>query len=282
VPLSRKRGSRLAAALVVILFCGAIYLVLRPSPAPAPRFTACAASVGGQDLELTPGQAGIAAIIAGVATRRALPERAVAIAYATALQESKLQNLHYGDLDSVGVFQQRPSQGWGSARQIENPVYATERFFDALVAVPQYLSLPIDVAAQDVQHSADGSAYAQWADMGTTLAAAFTGADPHSVWCSYADPPGAASLAAAGRAMTAAFGLTVHAERRSQIMIVSVGAVAQGWAVTAWLVTHGAEYGIDSVRYGGYQWLGFSGPSRWRAQRGAPRGLGATASVEFG
>jgi hypothetical protein len=283
VPLSRQRGSRLAAALVVTLLCGIIYLVLRPSaPPPTPRFTACAADVGGQELQLTPGQAGIAAVIAGVASRRALPARAVAIAYATALQESKLQNLHYGDLDSVGVFQQRPSQGWGTARQIEDPVYATERFFDALIEVPQYLNLPIDVAAQDVQHSADGSAYAQWADMGTSLATAFTGADPHSVWCSYADPPAATTFAAAGRAMTAAFGLTARRTGKGQTMIVSVGAVAQGWAVTAWLVSHGAEYGIDNVRYGGYQWFGFSGPSRWRAERATPGAPGATASVEFG
>jgi hypothetical protein len=283
VPLSRQRGSRLAAALVVTLLCGVIYLVLRPSAAPpAPRFTACAADVGGQQLPLTPGQAGIAAIIAGVASRRALPARAVAIAYATALQESKLQNLHYGDLDSVGVFQQRPSEGWGSVRQIEDPVYATERFFEALIAVPQYLSVPIYVAAQDVQRSADGSAYAQWATMGTSLATAFTGADPHSVWCSYSDPPAATSLAAAGRAMTAAFGLTARAKGKGRTMIVSVGAVAQGWAVTAWLVSHGAEYGIDSVRYGGYQWLGFRGPSRWRAEGGAPPEPGDTASVEFG
>lgn len=267
----------------MILLCGIIYLVLRPSPPPpAPRFTACAAEVGGQQLALTPGQAGIAAVIAGVASRRALPARAVAVAYATALQESKMQNLHYGDLDSVGVFQQRPSEGWGTARQIEDPVYATERFFDALIEVPQYLSLPIDVAAQDVQHSADGSAYGQWADLGTSLATAFTGADPHAVWCSYSDPPSATSLAAAGQAMTAAFGLTARRPGKGHTMIVSVGAVAQGWAVTAWLVSHGAEYGIDSVSYGGYQWLGFTGPSRWRAERGTPRQLGGTASVEFG
>jgi hypothetical protein len=282
VPVSRQRRSRLAAALVVTLLCGIIYLVLRPSAPPPPRFTACAADVGGRELQLTPAQAGIAAVIAGVASQRALPAKAVAIAYATALQESKLQNLHYGDLDSVGVFQQRPSEGWGTVRQIEDPVYATERFFDALIEVPQYLSLPIDVAAQDVQHSADGSAYAQWTDMGTLLASAFTGADPHSVWCSYSAAPAATSLAAAGRAMTAAFGLTARPKRRRQTMIVSVGAAAQGWAVTAWLVSHGAEYGIDSVRYGGYQWLGFTGPSRWRAQRGTPPGPGGTASVEFG
>jgi hypothetical protein len=264
----------------VILLCGAVYLALRPSPAP--RFTACAADPGGQQLQLTPGQAGIAAIIAGVASRRALPARAVAIAYATALQESKLQNLRYGDLDSVGVFQQRPSEGWGSARQIEDPVYATERFFDALSRVPQYLSLPIDVAAQDVQHSADGSAYGQYADVGMALAAAFTGTDPHAVWCSYTDPPGQTSLAAAGQAMTTAFGLTAHPDNAGQSMIVGVDAATQGWAVTAWLVSHADEYGIDTVSYQGYQWLGFSGPGRWRAAPASLRAAGGTSAVDFG
>jgi hypothetical protein len=242
----------------------------------------CQAGTGANAIGLDFGETADAATVAGVAARERLPREALIVAYATAWQESKLENLHYGDRDSVGIFQQRPSEGWGTTRQIEDPVYATERFFEALTAVPQYLSLPIDVAAQDVQHSADGSAYAQWADMGTALATAFTGADPHSVWCSYSDPPGATSLAAAGRAMTAAFGLNAHRKGKGQTMIVSVGAVAQGWAVTAWLVSHGAEYGIDSVRYGGYRWLGFSGPSRWRAERGTPPWPGGTASVEFG
>jgi hypothetical protein len=268
------------AALVVILLCGGLYLVLRPSPAP--RVTGCAADAGSQHWQLTPGQAGIAAIIAGVASRRELPTRAVAIAYATALQESKLTNPNYGDLDSVGVFQQRPSQGWGSPQQIENPVYATDRFFDALTRVPQYLSLPIDVAAQDVQHSADGTAYGQYAGVGTALAAAFTGADPHAVWCSFADPPERASLAAAGQAMAASFGLTARQDGTGPELTVGVGSNPQGWAVAAWLVSHAADYGIHNVRYQGYQWLGFSGPGRWTAQPTSGRAASSAASVEFG
>ncbi len=262
----------------MILLCGAVYLLLRPTAAPRP--TGCSAGPGGQQYQLTPGQAGIAATIAGVATRRGLPARAVAIAYATALQESKLQNLHYGDLDSVGVFQQRPSEGWGSARQIEDPVYATERFFDALTMVPGYLGLPIDVAAQDVQHSADGSAYAQYADVGTALAGAFTGEDAHAVWCSYADPQSHASFGTADRAMTAAFGLVARPDGGGGTMGVPVGAPAEGWAVAAWLVSHASEYGISSVQFQGYQWLGFTGASHWQAK---PAQLaGDTAIVEFG
>ena len=273
-----KGRAGLAAALVVILAAGIGYLVLRPGSRP-PRATFCVAD---PDLELTTGQAAIAATIAAVASRRDLPPRAVAIAYATALQESKLSNLHYGDLDSVGVFQQRPSQGWGSAEQLEDPIYATGRFFDALTAVPNYQRLPIYVAAQAVQHSADGQAYNQYAAAGTTLATAFTGADPHAVWCSYADPVAKPSLVAAARAMTSAFGLTAQPIAAGRRMSVQAGSGEQGWAVAAWLVSNAATYGITSVRYQGFGWLGFTGPGHWIKEGGQAPSQAATNSVEFG
>jgi hypothetical protein len=270
--------SGLAAGLVVILAASVTYLIIRPSHPPVPRATFCVAD---PDLQLTTGQAAIAATIAGVASRRGLPARAVAIAYATALQESKLANLHYGDLDSVGVFQQRPSQGWGTVRELENPVYAADRFFDALTAVPNYQRLPIYVAAQDVQHSADGQAYDQYAAIGTAMAAAFTGADPHAVWCTYADPAAKPSLAAAGQSMTSAFGLTTRPAAAGKVRYVAVGSDGRGWAVAAWLVSNAAAYGITSVQYQGFRWLGFTGPGHWTpaVQAGS---AGATNSVEFG
>ena len=79
------------------------------------------------------------------------------------MQESKLENLDYGDRDSVGIFQQRPSMGWGTTAELEDPAYAAGAFFKALVKIPGYAKLPVDVAAQDVQESADGSAYEQYA-----------------------------------------------------------------------------------------------------------------------
>src|SRR5450756_98839 len=109
------------------------------------------------------------ATIAGVAARNHLPGKALTIAYATALPESKLENLNYGDRDSIGVFQQRPSQGWGTRTQLEDPAFAAGAFFGALVKVPDYLSLPVYQAAQDVQRSADGSAYEQYAQTGSAL-----------------------------------------------------------------------------------------------------------------
>ena len=112
-----------------------------------------------------------------------MPSQAVTIAYATAMQESKLHNLDYGTSDSVGVFQQRPSQGWGPARKLENPVYAATKFFRALKAVQGYQTMPVYQAAQAVQHSADGSAYMQYQRMATEMAGAFTGQRKHAVYC---------------------------------------------------------------------------------------------------
>jgi hypothetical protein len=271
------------ATIVVLAVCGVIFLLLRPStPPPAPRATGCEADPGGQDLQLSPGQASIAATIAGVASRRALPTRAVAIAYAAALQESKLANLHYGDRDSVGVFQQRPSEGWGTTQQIEDPVYATDRFFDALTSVPNYLGLPIYAAAQDVQHSADGTAYGQYAAMGSSLAAAFTGAAPHSIWCSYGIAVGKAQLAAASTAMTRTFGLLGEPASAGKFMTIQIGQVQQGWAVAAWLVSNAAAYGISSVSYQGYEWTGFTGSGKWASTRANTHLPGTTTAVEFG
>ena len=78
------------------------------------------------------------------ASRRGLPERAVTIALATAMQESKLRNIGHGDRDSLGLFQQRPSQGWGTARQIQDPVYSAAKFYDHLVQDPRLLAAAAD------------------------------------------------------------------------------------------------------------------------------------------
>ena len=268
--------------VTICLVIGLLAIKLAGKQPLSPRPTACLAGQGNQQVQLSISQAGIAATIAGVASHRGMPVRAVAIAYATALQESKLANLSYGDLDSVGVFQQRPSQGWGTTRQIENPVYATDRFFGALAQIPRYRRLPIFVAAQDVQRSADGSAYAQYSEVGTVLADAFTGAQPHEVWCSYGSLGGRARLAAARTALDGAFGrLRGGVSAGDPAGHVDVNGTREGWAVAAWLVSHAASYGINDVRYAGFQWLG-SSSGRWKAVTAAKRRPAATAAVVFG
>jgi hypothetical protein len=282
-PPARARRSRIGAAAIVLLAGLVIgYLGLKSSPQLHRRPTTCVANQDSQAIQLTVSQAGIAATIAGVASRHHLPTRAVAIAYATALQESKLENLHYGTMDSVGVFQQRPSEGWGTVREIENPVYASSRFFAALVQVPDYRHLPIDQAAQAVQRSADGSAYAQYAGVGTSMARAFTGKQPHAVWCSYGSPVGLPRLAAARRGLTSAFGKLGGRVTGDPAAVVNVDDSSEGWTVAGWLVSHAADYGISDVRYAGYEWRASEGSGKWAAVKSSRHARPATATVVFG
>lgn len=116
-----------------------------------------------------------AAIIVAVGAGRGIPPRGLVIAVATALQESSLRNLgHQGeanDHDSLGLFQQRPSQGWGTPEQIMDPVYASNKFYDKLLTIPGWQLLPLTEAAQAVQVSAYGEAYAKWEPDATALVA---------------------------------------------------------------------------------------------------------------
>ncbi len=241
-------------------------------------------------------QAAIAATIAGVAHSRRLPPAAVTIAYATAMQESKMHNLPGGDLDSVGVFQQRPSQGWGRPRQLHDPVYATGKFFAALVKVPGYLRIPLYQAAQDVQHSADGFAYTNYQVQAASMSRAFTGGRPHAVWCWF---PGSSArspdVGPMRRQLLRTFGrldVRLGAQLSAQLSArqggrpgsgntaassgpaaaVRVSHRAAGWAVASWLVTHATAYGISNVRYAGYQWSETAGSRGWTRDPAAPSG----------
>jgi hypothetical protein len=109
--------------------------------------------------------ANVKAIIA--ATKKAgMDERAGVVAVATAMQESKLQNLGSlgaaNDHDSLGLFQQRPSSGWGTPQQIMDPQYAATAFLNGLKQVSGWQDMPLSAAAQAVQVSAYPDAYAQW------------------------------------------------------------------------------------------------------------------------
>ena len=102
-----------------------------------------------------------------------IPERGQIVALATAMQESQLRNL--GDLgarndhDSLGLFQQRPSMGWGSVDQVMDPVFSATAFYLALKRVPGWESMAVTVAAQRVQRSAFPYAYAQWENDANSL-----------------------------------------------------------------------------------------------------------------
>jgi hypothetical protein len=238
----------------------------------------CQAGTGVNAIGLDFGETADAAIIAGVAARERLPREALIVAYATAWQESKLENLPYGDRDSVGIFQQRPSQGWGSPTQLEDPAFAATAFFGALVKIPGYAKLPVDVAAQDVQHSADGAAYEQYAQSGASLATDLT-ATPHAVTCWYDPASQAASegvsaklnLRGALNGFADAFGRpsedgavrSVSVARSGGSAVISA-ARGDGWTAANWLVANASSYGITQVSYGGYQWTAGLNETSWQ------------------
>src|SRR4051794_22529705 len=126
---------------------------------------------------LTGEQLANARTIAQVAWDRGLPERAVVIALATAMQESRLRNLDHGDRDSLGLFQQRPSQGWGTPEQVQDPVYAAGRFYDHLVQLPDWQSGRLTDVAQAVQRSGFPEAYQKHEGMAVELAGALAHGD---------------------------------------------------------------------------------------------------------
>jgi hypothetical protein len=112
-----------------------------------------------------------------------LPPRAAVIAVATAQQESELINMRGGDRDSVGLFQQRPSMGWGSYTEVHDPTYAARQFYRALIAIPGWQHLPLTVAAQRVQSSAFGWAYARWEATAAQLVSRVTGIPTDQLNC---------------------------------------------------------------------------------------------------
>ncbi|QIX27689.1 hypothetical protein ncot_14610 [Nocardioides sp. JQ2195] len=168
------RGWVAGGAAVVAVVAGVAIAVDRGFP-PFSDPEVCTAEVDGHEVELSLEQAENAALISAIGTRRGLPARAVSIALATAYQESKIVNLEAGDRDSLGLFQQRPSQGWGSREEILNPYYSTNAFYDALVKIDGYEQMRITEAAQLVQRSGFPEAYEDHAEDGRALASALTG-----------------------------------------------------------------------------------------------------------
>lgn len=115
-----------------------------------------------QNVNWTDEQQRNASVITNVARSRSLSPRAAVIGVATAIQESMLKNIRHGDRDSQGLFQQRPSQGWGTVAQVIDPIYASNSFFKRLAGVDKWQTKPLTQAAQNVQRSGFPDAYAKW------------------------------------------------------------------------------------------------------------------------
>jgi hypothetical protein len=201
-----------------------------------------------------------AATISAVGIRRGMPEHAVVIALATALQESKLENRDDGDRDSVGLFQQRPSQGWGTVEKIKDPRYAADRFYTALKKVKGYRQMRVTDAAQKVQHSAYPNAYQKWADESLVLARALMGKVTGAVECTVSGAPalrGAAAAAAVLSGLKLDWGKGLaKTPTASQAAGLTLGVTdaSTGWRYAHWLVSHAAVTGLERVRFADLEW----------------------------
>lgn len=246
---------RIVLLLALAMVAGAIYTAVgflqRSETLITERCTAVGA--GGEDLATD--QAANAALVSAVAVRRGLPARAASIALATSMQESKLRNIGHGDQagpDSRGLFQQRPSQGWGTEAQVMDPYHATNAFYDALEKIPGYQVIPITEAAQRVQRSAYPGAYAQHEPMARAFASALTGYTPQGVDCSLRKPDAAGNAGQVRQRLLAAFG-TVPATASGKTVTVQAQD-NQAWAVAQWAVANAKALSVTEVRTDGKGW----------------------------
>lgn len=193
---------------------------------PVGTSSACAPADGGPVADLTAEQADNARVIVAVGQQRSVPARGLLIALMTAMQESGLRNLDYGDRDSQGLFQQRPSMGWGSPSQVRDPAYAAAAFYGGpesptenggLLDVTGWEYLPLTRAAQAVQRSAFPDAYAKWeAPARAWLAGVLGTADDGTAGCPTVgtDPTTTPAGTAADPAPTVSGGVAVAAAKR--------------------------------------------------------------------
>ncbi|ORT61198.1 hypothetical protein [Streptomyces sp. CB03238] len=295
---SRPRRTRIAIALAVLLAVVAYVVVQYVTGGKgAPR---CVVGSGSNTYRFTPEQASNAATISAVGTSRGMPERAVTIALATALQESALRNIRYGDRDSLGLFQQRPSQGWGTEAQILDPVFSAGKFYEHLAKVPGYSRLPLTVAAQRVQRSGFPQAYAKHEPDAALLAAALTGRSPASLTCS----PGSGQVKAGDPAkvraeLKRAFGdlprggaapeISVPVRATAADVAGSAGSSGpegatpgdgsrRGWELAQWAVAQADALGLAEVSYAGRVWSVAESEDGWRS---APAGTSRPDEVRI-
>ena len=272
-----RRSTRLVITLVVVAAVAAgavvgvraLFRVAKHTLA----YTYC--TVGAYEID--PSQASVAAQMVGEVSRYspALPERAAVLVLAAALQESKLANLAGGDRDSVGVLQQRPSQGWGNppgnAASLENVTEATKEFLDKLVKIDGWQTMDLADAVQAVQISADGSLYAQYEDEGQTLADALQGHQAAAITCTINKPTVVATPA------------TVVTELRAQLPVNPPTAVGKtitvpgaAWETAAWFVANADRLGVASVSYDGKTW---TRDHQWRTSTASTTAVTATLAT---
>jgi len=267
-------------ALVVVILLGALgyggwrayrYVYERVTP------ERCEVLVPDADpTTLTREQAVNASIIVAASVERGLPEQAAVIALATAYQESGLRNLDYGDRDSLGLFQQRPSYGWGTEEELQDPWYSSNRFYEELVKFDNWETTDVNDIAQKVQRSGHPEAYRKHETNARAVAAALRGSAPASLSCLSFDDPTASDPASFERVL-GAFGDTVTTSQDGTTLVITATDEATLWAAAQHVVAHGYDAGVLGVVVGDREWkLSSQG---WHEVRTPAPGLTATVTL---
>lgn len=248
----------LVVTLVVVIVLGALgfggwqayqYLYQRFTPEQ------CEVLVPGkeQPTTLSQEQARNASIIVAVSVERGLPEQAAVVAIATAYQESALRNLDYGDRDSLGLFQQRPSYGWGTEEEIMDPWYSSKRFYEELVKFDNWESTDVNDMAQKVQRSGFPEAYRKHEANARAIAGALRGSAPETFSClSFEEAPTADE--AAFERVLAAFGDAVTTATEGAKLTITAADDTTLWAAAQHMVANSYDGGVTSVVVGDREW----------------------------
>lgn len=276
-PSSRRRRRTVWVLVLVLLgLAAAGGLALRQTIRGFATAT-CRGYAMSTAITFSPEQSSNAATITAIALQRGLPARAATIGIATAIQESKLRNIDYGDRDSLGLFQQRPSQGWGTPEQIMDPEYSTNAFYDALVKVDGWQTMEITKIAQEVQRSAAPEAYADHETEGRVFASALSGHAPGDFGCRIDPPTEAADETDLQRQMQEQFGYA--GTRRDGTLVVEADSAQIAWAVGSWAVAKAEETGIRSVVVGDQRWVPTRETSGWSWQAAGTAASGSPTTV---
>lgn len=218
----------------------------------------------GERFARTSEQANNAALVAAVAARRDLPTFGSTVGIATAIQESGLRNLDYGDRDSLGLFQQRPSQGWGTREEVTDPHYAALAFYWRLKKTDGWQDMRVTDAAQAVQRSGFPEAYEQHAPEAAAWAAAFRGDEPFAaVDCDLEASMTTSTPQQLAKRITADFGKGVYQvavlarnDRASLLGVTSAsGSSEQLDGLANWAVAVADAESVASVRLGDTEWV---------------------------
>ena len=295
----RRWGGCVAAAVVIavvggLLTLGGFWIYHKVTGLPLFSATGCtvgASGASGGSVSLDLDQAQNASTIGAVGLKLAVPQYGIEIAEATAIQESKLVNIDYGDRDSLGLFQQRPSEGWGTAAQIMDPVYSSTAFYNALLRISGWQQMSVTDAAQAVQNSGDPTAYAQHENEASVLASVFSGAAGAGVTCTLNDPSfpvqtksPAALLTGRGQSLLDALRYQFGTSNVGSVGGISADGTSFGvsvpgsvtgaqatqlaWAYANWGAAQAEYLGIAQVSCGGRSWTNTSGTHGWSSASG--------------